>query len=97
MSRTGDRVYLIGDQHVTVWSTATQDVLGSITVGDQPSCAVESPDGKRLYIADYAGTITELEISAAAASTDTLTSDDELTAPHAWAFSDLLMLEPTPA
>ncbi len=66
LSRDGDRVYLVGDQHVTVWSTATHDVLGSITVGDQPSCAVESPDGKRLYIADYAGTVTELAISAAA-------------------------------
>jgi DNA-binding beta-propeller fold protein YncE len=97
VSRAGDRVYLVGDQHVTVWSTATQDVLGSITVGDQPSCAVESPDGKRLYIADYAGTVTELEISAAAASADALTSDDEVTARHAWAFSDLRMLEPTPA
>jgi DNA-binding beta-propeller fold protein YncE len=93
LSRAGDRVYLVGDQHVTVWSTATQDALGSITVGDQPSCAVESPDGKRLYIADYAGTVTELAISAA----DALTSDDELTARHAWAFSDLLTLEPTPA
>ncbi len=91
VSRAGDRVYLVGDKHVTVWSTATQDVLGSITVGDQPSCAVESPDGKRLYIADYAGTVTELEISAAAVT------DDELTARHAWAFSDLRMLEPTPA
>jgi DNA-binding beta-propeller fold protein YncE len=97
VSRAGDRVYLVGDRHVTVWSTATQDVLGSITVGDQPSCAVESPDGKRLYIADYAGTVTELEISAAAASAAALTSDDELTAQHAWAFSDLLKLEPTPA
>ena len=62
MSRGGDRVYLVGDQHVTVWSTATHVVLGSITAGDQPSCVVESPDGKRLYIADYAGTVTELEI-----------------------------------
>ena len=97
VSRGGDRVYLVGDRHVTVWSTATQDVLGSITVGDRPSCAVESPDGKRLYIADYTGTVTELEISAATGPVEALTSDDELTAPHAWAFSDLMMLEPTPA
>ncbi|WP_428340919.1 WD40 repeat domain-containing protein [Mycobacterium sp.] len=97
VGRSGDRVYLVGDQHVTVWSTATQDVLGTITVSGQPSCAVESPDGKRLYIADYAGSVTELEISAAAAPTDASTSDDELTAPHAWAFSDLLTLQPTPA
>jgi DNA-binding beta-propeller fold protein YncE len=92
VSRSGDRVYLVGDQDVTVWSTASQDVVGSITVGEQPSCVVESPDGSRLYIADYAGTVTELAISPTAA---TLTSDDELTAPHGWAFSELLTLEPT--
>ena len=92
VSRDGDRLYLVGDQNVTVWSTANQDVLGSITVGDQPSCVVESPDGQRLYIADYAGTVTEVAISATAT---TLTSDDEPTARHAWAFSELLTLEPT--
>ena len=92
VSRSGDQLYLVGDQNVTVWSTANQDVVGSITVGHQPSCVVESPDGKRLYIADYAGTVTELAISATA---EALTSDDELTAPHAWAFSELLTLEPT--
>ena len=93
VSRSGERAYLVGDQHVTVLSTATCDVLGSITVGDQPSCVVESPDGERLYIADFAGTVTVLEIAPAAA----LTSDHELTAPGAWTYSDLLMLEPTPA
>jgi DNA-binding beta-propeller fold protein YncE len=91
VSRSGERAYLVGDQHVTVLSTATQDVLGSITVGDQPSCVVESQDGGRLYIADYAGTVTVLEIAPAAA----LTSDHELTASGAWTHSDLLMLEPT--
>jgi len=94
VSRGGDRVYLVGDEHVTVWSTVTQVVLGSITVGDQPSCVVESPDGTRLYIADYAGTVTELAISASA---DGRTPDHDRTAGQAWAFSDLLMLEPTPA
>ena len=95
VSRDGERVYLVGDQNVTVLSTATQDVIGSITVADQPSCAMESPDGKRLYIADYAGTVTELEISVTAAPADVPTSDDELTAPQPWAFPDLLLLEPT--
>ena len=79
---TASGSYLVGDQSVTVLSTATQDVLGSIAIGGQPSCAIESPDGKRLYIADYAGTVTVLEIAAAAAPADALTSDDELTAPH---------------
>lgn len=93
VSRQGERAYLVGDRHVTVWSTVTQDVLGSITVGDQPSCVVESPDGLRLYVADYAGTVTELTITATAAGA--LTSDDESAAPSGWAFADLLMLEPT--
>lgn len=93
LSRQGERAYLVGDQHVTVWSTVTQDVLGSITVGDQPSCVVESPDGTRLYVADYAGTVTELTIAATAAGA--LTSDDDVTGAHGWAFADLLMLEPT--
>jgi DNA-binding beta-propeller fold protein YncE len=97
VSRGGDRLYLVGDEHVTVWSTATHVALGSITVGDQPSCVVESPDGKRLYIADYAGTVTELAISTTTASADGRTPDHDLTAGQAWAFSDLLMLEPTPA
>jgi DNA-binding beta-propeller fold protein YncE len=95
VSRDGERAYLVGDQHVTVWSTATQEVLGSITVGDQPSGAVESPDGTRLFIADYAGTVTELEISRAVRPVDALASGDDWTAPRGWAFSDLLMLEPT--
>lgn len=94
LSRNGERAYLVGDQYVTVLATATQDVLGSITVGDQPSCAVESPDGERLYIGDYAGTVTVLEIAADAAP-DALTSDDDWTAPRGWAFSELRTLEPT--
>jgi DNA-binding beta-propeller fold protein YncE len=94
LSRSGERAYLVGDQYVTVLSTTTQDVLGSITVGDQPSCAVESPDGERLYIGDYAGTVTVLEI-AAVASPEALTLDDEWTAPRGWSFSELRTLEPT--
>jgi DNA-binding beta-propeller fold protein YncE len=96
LSRNGERAYLVGDQYVTVLSTTTQDVLGSITVGDQPSCAVESPDGERLYIGDYAGTVTVLEI-AADASPEALTSDDDWTAPRGWSFSELRTLEPAPA
>ncbi|WP_156751480.1 YncE family protein [Mycobacterium sp. 1245111.1] len=95
LSRSGERAYLVGDQYVTVLSTTTQDVLGSITVGDQPSCAIESPDGERLYIGDYAGTVTVLEI-AANASPEALTSDDDWTAPRGWSFSELRTLEPTP-
>ncbi len=95
VSRDGERAYLVGDQNVTVLSTATQDVIGSIEVAGDPSCAIESPDGKRLYIADYAGTVTVLEIAVAAAPADVPAADDELTAPRPWAVPDLLLLEPT--
>jgi DNA-binding beta-propeller fold protein YncE len=97
MSRNGQRAYLVGDQSVTVLSTSTRDVIGSIEIGGQPSCVIESPDGKRLYIADYAGMVTVLGIAAATAPADALTSDDEATALHAWAIPDLRVLEPTPA
>jgi DNA-binding beta-propeller fold protein YncE len=95
MSHNGQRAYLVGDQSVTVLSTSTRDVIGSIEIGGQPSCVIESPDGKRLYIADYAGTVTVLGIAAATAPADALTSDDEATTQHPWAIPDLWVLEPT--
>jgi DNA-binding beta-propeller fold protein YncE len=95
VSRDGQRAYLVGDQSVTVLSTATQDVIGSIPVDGDPSCVIESPDGKRLYIADYAGTVTVLAIAVATTPADVPAADDELTTPHPWAVPDLLLLEPT--
>ena len=95
VSRDGERAYLVGGQSVTVLSTATQDVIGSIAFDGDPSCVIESPDGKRLYVGDYAGTVTVLEIAVAAVPADVPTVDDELTAPHPWAVPDLLLLEPT--
>jgi YVTN family beta-propeller protein len=90
LSRDGRRVYLVGDSSVTVWSTATHDVLGSIVTGAQPSCVAENPDGARLYVADYTGAITVLAIAPA----DAPPPDEVPTAPHQWALSNLLGLEP---
>jgi DNA-binding beta-propeller fold protein YncE len=95
VSRDGKRAYLVGDQGVTVLSTATQDVIGGIAVGGDPACVIESPDGKRLYVADYAGTVTVLDIAVPAEPADEAKADDELTAPRPWAVPDLLLLEPT--
>jgi YVTN family beta-propeller protein len=92
LSRDGQRAYLVGDHSVTVLSTSTHDVIGSIVVGAQPSCVTESPDGDRLYIADYAGAITVLTT----ASADAPTPDEVSTAPHQWVLSNPLDLEPTP-
>jgi YVTN family beta-propeller protein len=91
LSRDGRRAYLVGDHSVTVLSTATHDVIGSIVTGAQPSCVTESPDGHRLYVADYAGAITVLTTAPA----DAPTPDEVPTAPHQWALSNLLGLEPT--
>jgi DNA-binding beta-propeller fold protein YncE len=95
VSRDGLRAYLVGDQSVTVLSTATQDVIGGIAVDGDPSCVIESPDGTRLYVADYAGTVTVLGIAVSAAPADVRTADDEATAPRPWTVPDLLLLEPT--
>jgi YVTN family beta-propeller protein len=97
LSRDSLRAYLVGDSSVTVWSTSTHDVIGSIVTGAQPSCVTENPDGNRLYVADYAGAITALAIAPTAAWKDPRTPDDVPTAPHQWALADLLGLEPTPA
>ncbi len=94
LSRDGERAYLVGDTGVTVLSTSTHEVVGTITVGAEPSCVTESPDGRRLYIADYDGAITVLATESAA-SAATAYADEGPTAPHPWAFADQLALQPT--
>jgi DNA-binding beta-propeller fold protein YncE len=64
VSGDGDRAYLVSHDNVTMLCTLTQDVIGSVNVATQPSCVVESRDGKYLYIADYSGTITVAPIAA---------------------------------
>jgi DNA-binding beta-propeller fold protein YncE len=92
LSRDGKRAYLVGDAGVTVLSTATHDVIGTIALGAQPSCVTESWDGTRLYIADYAGGVTALTTGSAAAANP----DEAPTAAHRWAFAEQQGLEPTP-
>jgi YVTN family beta-propeller protein len=58
LSGDGDRAYLVSDDCVTVLSTLTHDVVGALGVANQPSCVVESPDARYLYVADYAGKVT---------------------------------------
>jgi len=57
VSGNGARVYLVSEDRVTMLSAATQDVIGTVKT-NQPSCVVESPDGKYLYVADYDGMVT---------------------------------------
>jgi YVTN family beta-propeller protein len=58
LSADADRAYLVSDDRVTVLCTLTHDVIGTHGAATQPSCVVESPDGQRLYVADYSGAIT---------------------------------------
>ena len=64
LSGDGDRAYLVSDDGITVLCTLTHDVIGTVAVANQPSCAVESPDAKYLYIADYSGKVTVAPIAS---------------------------------
>jgi YVTN family beta-propeller protein len=66
LSRDGDRAYLVADDGITVLCTLTQDVIGTVAVTEQPSCVLESPDGKRLYVADYSGAVIVAPVGSAA-------------------------------
>jgi hypothetical protein len=65
-------------------------------VTEQPSCVVESVDGKCLYVADYSGAVTvapvasraPLAIEGAAHRSDASTE---------WVMPELLHYEPAPA
>ena len=86
LSSDGDRAYLVSNGGVTVLSLPTQEVIGTITASTQPSCVIESPDGSRLYVADYSGVVTVLMI----ASPVLQTADDDSTAD----LPEPLMLDP---
>ncbi|ORB74491.1 hypothetical protein [Mycobacterium scrofulaceum] len=74
LSRDGRRAYLVSDDRVAVVCTRSHDVVGDITVAKQPSCVVESPDGRYLYIAGYSGTITAAPIAASGGSAEASTT-----------------------
>jgi YVTN family beta-propeller protein len=73
VSGDGQRAYLVSDDGITVLSTGKQDVIGIVRVAAQPSCVVESPDGRYLYIADYTGAVIVAPVASAIASRTELT------------------------
>jgi YVTN family beta-propeller protein len=96
LSRDGDRAYLVGDDGITVLCTLTHDVLGSVRVTEQPSCVVESVDGKCLYVADYSGAVTVAPVASRAP----LAIEGAAHRSHAsaeWVMPELLQYEPAPA
>lgn len=93
LSRDGDRAYLVSDDGIAVLCTLTHDVVGTVTVANQPSCVVESPDAKYLYIADYSGTVT-LAAVASIVALGTETAAPEAQIPTDWVTPELLQYEP---
>ena len=87
ISGDGDRAYLVSDDSITVLCTLTHDVIGTVRVAKQPSCAVESPDGKYLYIADYAGAVTVAPVAS------TMSSIGSADGPVEWAMPELMRYE----
>ena len=93
LSRDGDRVYLVSDDGIAVLCTLTHDVVGTVTVTNQPSCVVESPDAKYLYIADYGGTVTVLAVASVVAL-GIESAAPETQTPTDWVTPELLQYEP---
>lgn len=92
VSGNADRVYLVSEDRVTMLGAVTQDVIGTIKT-NQPSCVVESPDGKYLYIADYTGMVT----MASVASTVDIAVEQQALDPSAsvdWLLPELFEREP---
>lgn len=93
LSADGDRAYLVSDDRVTVLCTLTHDVIDTLSVTSQPSCVVESPDGKHLYIADYSGSILVTAVaSASPLALESHVADGDL--PAAWLIPELMAYEP---
>ncbi|OBA80638.1 hypothetical protein A9W99_16455 [Mycobacterium sp. 1164966.3] len=82
ISGDGDRAYLVSDDGVTVLCTLTHDVIGTVRVGTEPSCLVESPDGKYLYVAGYDGTVTVAPVDPSMTSLEGVTHEGEWTMPE---------------
>ncbi|MCV7259672.1 YncE family protein [Mycobacterium shimoidei] len=92
VSRDGARAYLVADEGVAVLGIPTHEVIGTIAVGRAPSCVSESPDGTRLYIADYTGALAVVESASASGSTIG-SADDEPTVANEWFLPELPQLE----
>lgn len=92
LSADGERAYLVNDHGVTVLSTVTLDVIGSLTIGGSPSCVVENAGGTRLCVADYAGVVTVVSIPSTS-----IRADDDITARYECAVPELHDLAPVMA
>lgn len=89
VAAAGDRLYAVNGHCITVLSASTHEVIDVITTVTGPSCIAESPDGSRLFIADYDGAVTALAVPP--------TTEAMLAKMLASAVIDVPMLELEPA
>lgn len=66
LSSDGNYAYIVDQDRVEVYSTLNNEILEATWFGAQPSCAEVGVDGERLYVADYAGELTALDIASTA-------------------------------
>lgn len=59
----GDFAYFVDRDEIAVMCTATHEVVDHITVGGALACLAAGPRG-RMYVADYTGAITALQVGA---------------------------------
>jgi YVTN family beta-propeller protein len=81
------RMYLVDDDHVAVLCTITDEIVDTIAVDGDPSCVATSPDGARLYVADYTGVVTAFAVPSPSTFGDTVDVETD-------AIAELRELEP---
>jgi len=58
----GNTAFFVDGDEITLLDTVASEVIDRIVIGGQLSCIAAGPDGSRLYVADYAGAVTVLEL-----------------------------------
>lgn len=66
LSPDGTRAYVVDYDRVAVVDTLTAEVVDELTGEGRTSCVAFRADGRRLYVADYAGAVTVLDVPASA-------------------------------
>ncbi len=72
LAADGTRMYVVYRDAVAVLCLITNEIVDTLAVDAQPSCVATSPDGTRLYVADYSGRITVFAVAARAPFGDVL-------------------------
>ena len=62
VSADNTRAYIVDYDNVTVLCTLTLKIVNKVTLDARPSCVAVDSDAGRLYVADYAGGVTELSV-----------------------------------